>query len=355
MEKGGQSAMEYLMTYGWAILIILIALGALFYLGVFSPSTPSTCFIQAPFVCKDVIINDNGILFNLGAGANIEGASVTDVKINGESCSELNGFLYNTEIDGESYTGCAVDLSDTNKISSEIELSYSGSGGLSHNIGGDASGSLEEGSIFNTIEENGIFHLDEENLVFGWDGESSLDYVNGVGCTNNGVEFVEGYLGGGGDFNGISNYIGINEIIIPDEESYTISLWVYVRQWDTYGDGAGLFNGPNGRNWDDLIRLRSTKISIQDNSGSYYSLTANNINLNTWHHVVIIFSDSNINGYIDNVATTSTNALSNTLTLDRIGQGYGSYPYLNGIIDEVHIWDRALSPEEVENLYNSYI
>src|SRR3990172_218986 len=37
--KKAQSAMEYLMTYGWAILIVIIVAAALFALGVFSPST----------------------------------------------------------------------------------------------------------------------------------------------------------------------------------------------------------------------------------------------------------------------------------------------------------------------------
>ena len=32
--KKGQAAMEFLMTYGWAILIALIAVGALYYLNV---------------------------------------------------------------------------------------------------------------------------------------------------------------------------------------------------------------------------------------------------------------------------------------------------------------------------------
>ncbi len=35
----GQSAMEYLMTYGWAILIVIIVVAVLFSLGVFNPST----------------------------------------------------------------------------------------------------------------------------------------------------------------------------------------------------------------------------------------------------------------------------------------------------------------------------
>jgi hypothetical protein len=40
-----QSAMEYLMTYGWAILVIAVVLGVLFQLGVFSASSFS---IRAP-------------------------------------------------------------------------------------------------------------------------------------------------------------------------------------------------------------------------------------------------------------------------------------------------------------------
>jgi uncharacterized protein (UPF0333 family) len=34
-----QAAMEYLMTYGWAILIVIIVAAALYMLGVFNPAT----------------------------------------------------------------------------------------------------------------------------------------------------------------------------------------------------------------------------------------------------------------------------------------------------------------------------
>ena len=53
-SKRSQSAMEYLMTYGWAILIIAIALGALFQLGVFNgqnfapKAPPGACQIFRP-------------------------------------------------------------------------------------------------------------------------------------------------------------------------------------------------------------------------------------------------------------------------------------------------------------------
>ncbi len=48
-----QSAMEFLMTYGWAILIMLTVIAILFYLGVFSPATvsPNACVLPAGFSC----------------------------------------------------------------------------------------------------------------------------------------------------------------------------------------------------------------------------------------------------------------------------------------------------------------
>jgi hypothetical protein len=43
-DSRGQAALEYLMTYGWAILVILVVGIALWQMGVFSPpSTPPGC------------------------------------------------------------------------------------------------------------------------------------------------------------------------------------------------------------------------------------------------------------------------------------------------------------------------
>jgi len=46
-KKKAQAAMEFLMTYGWAILVVLIAIGALAYFGVLSPEKllPEKCVI----------------------------------------------------------------------------------------------------------------------------------------------------------------------------------------------------------------------------------------------------------------------------------------------------------------------
>ena len=50
-----QASMEYLMTYGWAILVILIILGGLAYFGVLNPQKllPERCELQLGLRCKD--------------------------------------------------------------------------------------------------------------------------------------------------------------------------------------------------------------------------------------------------------------------------------------------------------------
>ncbi|MBN1156772.1 hypothetical protein JXA85_04090 [Candidatus Woesearchaeota archaeon] len=55
MNKKGQAAMEFLMTYGWAILVVLAAIGALAYFGVLSPDKflPERCAGAAGLDCVE--------------------------------------------------------------------------------------------------------------------------------------------------------------------------------------------------------------------------------------------------------------------------------------------------------------
>mgnify|MGYP006435488675 CR=1 FL=1 len=66
MFKKGQAAMEFLMTYGWAILVVLAAIGALAYFGVLNPGQllPDKCTFPASFDCVDkpVVNFDTGIV-----------------------------------------------------------------------------------------------------------------------------------------------------------------------------------------------------------------------------------------------------------------------------------------------------
>jgi hypothetical protein len=91
-----QSAMEYLMTYGWAILIIAVVLGVLFQLGVFSSSSfsvrapPGACQVVRTSVATSLVGQCSGLLpqyvgifngqsgkVNLPAGQALLGANPT--------------------------------------------------------------------------------------------------------------------------------------------------------------------------------------------------------------------------------------------------------------------------------------
>ncbi|HIH31844.1 TPA: hypothetical protein HA235_03990 [Candidatus Woesearchaeota archaeon] len=58
MIKRSQVALEFLMTYGWAMLIILIAFGSLAYFGMFNPEKvlPDNCLFGNGLTCVDGII-----------------------------------------------------------------------------------------------------------------------------------------------------------------------------------------------------------------------------------------------------------------------------------------------------------
>jgi len=58
-----QSAMEYLTTYGWAILIIGIALVVIFTLvGSGATQPPQECLLPAGFSCLNYYMTQNGVL-----------------------------------------------------------------------------------------------------------------------------------------------------------------------------------------------------------------------------------------------------------------------------------------------------
>jgi len=76
-----QSAMEYLMTYGWAILIIAVVLGALFSLGVFSGSSllGTSCIASPGYYCQNPVLSTSGTLtfsFGQNTGATVYNAII---------------------------------------------------------------------------------------------------------------------------------------------------------------------------------------------------------------------------------------------------------------------------------------
>jgi len=111
-NKKAQSAMEYLMTYGWAILIIAIVLAALFSLGIFSSSsfTGTTCIASSGFICASPVWTSGNLYVTLGQSTGTSWTGVTFFVVPAgaptpSSVSKVNSYLSsNTYIAGTSNT-----------------------------------------------------------------------------------------------------------------------------------------------------------------------------------------------------------------------------------------------------------
>ncbi len=66
--RKAQSAMEYLMTYGWAILIIAVVLGALFSLGIFSSGAllGTSCIALSGYLCSSPTLHTGTLTAIIG-------------------------------------------------------------------------------------------------------------------------------------------------------------------------------------------------------------------------------------------------------------------------------------------------
>tara|TARA_Y100000310_G_C20646826_1_gene797128 strand:- start:289 stop:798 length:510 start_codon:yes stop_codon:yes gene_type:complete len=169
MEKRGQVAMEFLMTYGWAIIIILVAVGALGYLGVFSTSTVNRCEIEAPFSCGEVRLTNGDpdavpptldtLTFTMGA-SQISGDSgnnrIDSVLVNGQGCTlsrtnfiddadQTQDARYSRQIFDCVAPDDTVDFGGIgDKFSGLIGLTYERTGaGITREIQGEVSGEIE--------------------------------------------------------------------------------------------------------------------------------------------------------------------------------------------------------------------
>ena len=108
MNRKGQSALEFLMTYGWAILIILVMIAALVYFGVFNPArlTPERCTAVPGFGCNDYQLNSDGSANFLIA--NSKGDSVTLTSTTAFAMNSTAGGCQNTAVGSTSWASDEV-------------------------------------------------------------------------------------------------------------------------------------------------------------------------------------------------------------------------------------------------------
>jgi len=246
-----------------------------------------------------------------------------------------------------------------------------------NDVKGSNDGYMSGYTFYNgTIEggvSNGTTNLTSDLLHY-YKEDTSGSFEDSVGsndCTwiNSPTFTSSGKINGAYNFDGVNEYVYNNSLIdLSSQTNITISVWMKPTASNDY---AGLAIGTKKSG---LIYIRQRpdgyfQAGMEKGTGNYKSMKGNSAySLNTWYHLVAIYTDSTVQLYINNVEQTTpssagsidfsdlTGTASDNLYVGGIGT-QTSYDDINeffdGYIDEVGIWNSSLNTTEINELYNS--
>jgi hypothetical protein len=182
-----------------------------------------------------------------------------------------------------------------------------------------------------------------------------------------------GKIGQGIKFNGSNQHINMGDVLDLTGSSMSVSVWI--KRFSDYSGCGGCAAGvigkfdTSGANNDSYVvevinnaqgnpsfmnKVVFTTLKGLTNDYAYSNSTIKN---NVWYHVVVTYNGSSkdiyINGRLDSQtpATGSITAVTAPLQIGYTLGWFNSGGYFNGLIDEPRLYDRALSPQEVQQLY----
>ncbi|MBI2076734.1 MAG: LamG domain-containing protein, partial [Candidatus Aenigmarchaeota archaeon] len=188
-------------------------------------------------------------------------------------------------------------------------------------------------------------------------GETFNDGDLKPSCPNCPVQ-TTGKYGNALRFDGTDDYVDMgNKAILNINGPITVGLWVY---WTGSGDQV-LYSNVNGAVVMGIhIRTSGTNtLEVYYNyNGNYWYRYTSSFSPNMWHYIAFTFdaATSTLTLYIDGVGTSSGSStpyprgVANTNIGRRPDIGVA---YFNGTIDEVRVYNRALSAAEVAEDMNS--
>jgi len=187
------------------------------------------------------------------------------------------------------------------------------------------------------------------------------------GTLTNGPARAPGKVGQALKFDGSDDYVnaGSGNSLFPTGP-VTITAWVNLRAYGAQGGTVlsswGTTAGQNryAANWDTNGKLTGNYRNTADTATVARPSTAS-IGLNVWSFVATVIDGPNsiidvyVNGSLDNGTLSGAGAGWHSsippVTIGRLRVG-DTYGQTNGLIDEVRVYNRALSPDEIKRLYN---
>ena len=168
-------------------------------------------------------------------------------------------------------------------------------------------------------------------------------------------------------FNGGTNYIEVphGSTFNFQKNKMTASFWIYTSVTTPTSNVHTLISkqtssGANQSGFNIAKENSVTYLLIKNGSSNVqgWSRVSSNSILNTWHHLVYVVDSGFLRSYLDGFlikTDTTTASIGNTTQPMRFGKPTYAASNLefNGSIDDIGIWNRALTQTEISNLYNA--
>jgi hypothetical protein len=165
-------------------------------------------------------------------------------------------------------------------------------------------------------------------------GDATL--TNGKDNSSNSAYFFDG----DGDYLETAN--------IPSFDNYTISLWAKPATSGTY---KAMFSSDNNSGRGFQIDLDESNFHIRKANSSGGSIVLSTAQLDVWTFIAFTYDGTNSIGYIDSVSDNESTGGTTEFNLFRIGRNRNGSIYFTGAIDELRIYNRALTASEISSRY----
>jgi archaellum component FlaG (FlaF/FlaG flagellin family) len=222
--------------------------------------------------------------------------------------------------------------------------------------------------------------LEQQWLVADWHfdegtGNAAYDSSGNMHTGNiNGATWVDGKFGKALSFDGVDDYVEIapDSDFTPESNSWTIAVWVKANDiksmeivsWFRCGANPTCYIPDNPSYFLDINDVGKLRWIVGDSDAQGFEVFSHSPIDNNWHFITATL-DTDMNSislYVDGELSNTTSASTSTISSGtiqvplEIGRVFrtgwaSSGGYFNGIIDEIRIYNRALSPDEVRERY----
>ena len=172
--------------------------------------------------------------------------------------------------------------------------------------------------------------------------------------TKDGTLAVNGKIGSGLYFDGVDDYVNILANSSLNTDSFSVSFWIYLIAQRI----QGIIGKCGSAWWRFFVSDSSNPTSIEfDATDEVGNVTASNISIGEWTHIVGTYNNSTqiLKIYKDGELEDSASEISSMNNDENIPIQIAKEASnrINGIVDEVCMFNEEISSTKVEDLYNS--